>query len=233
MIDLMNVTDVVRVGKIEAAVAIDVSMQIPRGRYVMMAPLPQVRRPAIDVLCGARPPKSGAIGWSGRPSWPIARAGFVRGRLTGFQIIELIAGIYQLDRNLCIHIVEEMLSFPRVLGEHVLTWDALSRQEFGHTLALIPVFDTYFVDGALPSRRDSFTRKWRELFEQRIEGKTFILAAININDCKEFCDRALILDDGRIEIGYQVDECLDKYPLRAFEAGPLLADPERELDELF
>lgn len=233
MLGLMGVTDVVRVGKIDVLVGLNVTMRIPRGRYVLLAKQAPARRPAIDILCGARPPQAGTVVWNGRPSWPIARPGFVRGRLTGFQCIAMVTRIYELDVALSTELAEDMLSNPEVLAEPMSEWDALSRHEFGHILALLPVFDTYLVDGALPVRRDVFTRKWRRLFDQRIEGKTLILATTRVGECKEFCDRALILRDGRIDIEEQRDELLDQYPLRTLGASAGPETREREPDEIF
>jgi len=214
MIALENVFDTPLIGGMQYPLALDVNLAIPPGRYALVSRDPLARKPAIDLLAGLRPPAAGRVWRLGACSWPVGRAGFIRGKLTGRQIVALIARIYSLDYKFCLYIVEEMMTLPEFMDEFIEHWIVTARQEFGYIITLLPQFDIYVIDGTLPYRKDRFNLLWRALFEERISGRTLILSTVRVSEANEFCDAALVLNRGKIEIESQLDEILREFPLR-------------------
>lgn len=233
MIALEHVVDTPMVGGTPYPIALDITMTLPVRRYAVVSPDPIARKPAIDLFAGLRPPSSGRVVRGGSCSWPIGRAGFVRGKLSGRQIVALISRLYHLDYRFCIYLVESMLTLPEYLDEFVEHWPATARQELGYILPLLPTFDIYVVDGTFPYRKDRFTLLWRALFEQRIDGRTLLLSTVRKSEVDEFCDTALILNQGLIEIESQLDEVLRKFPLRPDINDTGRGQPEPLVDDQF
>lgn len=215
MISLVDVTDTPIVDEKPRPLAIGISLNIPPGRYVLLAQNLKLRKPAIDLLAKLRPPVAGVIHHAGTCSWPIGRPSFLRGQLTGYQIIDLITRLYQIDNETAYWAAEEMLTRPSRLSDPMTKWPANERAELGHILSLLPRFDVYVVDGQLPYRKDRFTELWRPLFTRRIEGRTLILAATRASDALEFCDAALVLHHGQLYIETRIERLLDEFPVRS------------------
>lgn len=215
MISLLAVTDTPIVDRQPRPLALNVTLNIPPGRYVLLAQNLQLRKPAIDLFARLRPPMSGEIVYSGASSWPIGRTSFLRSPLTGFELIDLIARLYELDREMCYWVAEEMLTNPARLQDTMTSWQPMERFELGHILSLLPRFNVYLLDGPLPYRNDRFTELWRPLFARRIEGRTLILSAVRASDALEFCDAALVLRHGQLHIEAQIERLLNEFPVRA------------------
>lgn len=226
MITLAGVTDTPVIAGEPRPLAIDVTLNIPPGRYVLLAQNLRLRKPAVDILAGLRPPMSGWLTWDGACSWPIGRASFMRPQLTGHQIIDLVVRLYQLDQEMCYWLTEHMLTESGCLPERIGGWTSASRLEFSHILSLLHRFDIYFVDGQLPFRKDRFTELWRPLFSRRIEGRTLILSAVRASDALEYCDAALVLHHGQLYIESRIERVLDDFPVRALPAERVVDSPE-------
>ena len=219
MITFHRVTDRPASLHVDAPVLLNASAIIPAGRYALLATDNAVRRPVLDLITGSRAPARGRVNRQGLSSWAIGRGAFIRGRSTGEQLVRMIARLYHLDGRLCEGVVRDMLTSPERLPEPIERWDSASRQEFGHVLALLPSFDIYVIDGAIPSRKGSFTSLWNVLVRQRIMGKTLILSTVRAPEAMEFCDKALIVDNGRIRISEELEQALADYPPRPFLDG--------------
>lgn len=222
MLVLSGVTDYAIVAGERVSLLSMVDIAVPVGRYAVLSPRPELRRPLVDVLCGARLPFEGDMLHQEAPSWPIARAGLVRGKLTGFQILAFLANIYGLDRIAAFHLAETLLSAPEQLELSIERWNVVARQEFGYITALLPTFGSYFVDGVLPAMNGSFARRWHVLFQQRLAGKSLFLSTTRPKEILDYCDRAIILLEGRLIIEDQLEKLLEQFPLRS-----LAADSER------
>jgi capsular polysaccharide transport system ATP-binding protein len=217
MIAFLNVVDRPVLRGYRLDLALGINLLIPKGRYALLSPDLRLRRPMLDLLAGVRPPASGAIRQNGLVSWPIGRAGFTRGKVTGFHLLALLSRIYSLDRAISEAVVGEILTNPDCLGQIVDHWDSSARFEFLHAVALLPRFDIYIVDGALPVAGTRFHRLWWPLFEQRLSDRTFVLLTTRAREAEDYCDAALVLRNGLVEIDDELDQALGRYPARPLE----------------
>mgnify|MGYP001767401079 CR=1 FL=1 len=193
---------------------IGVSMQIPVQRYALLSQDPTLHRALIDLLAGLRPPTVGRVWRTGVCSWPIGRSGFVRGRLSGWQAVRMVARLYGLDEDLCRWTVAETLSQPELFDTRLDLWPPSARQELVCLVPLLPQFDIYIADGPLPVRRDRYTTLWRALFAERVKGRMLVLSTSRLGEVSEHCDVALVLEGGVLRIETNLDDALLRYPLR-------------------
>ena len=226
---LRGISDAPRIADAPRLLAREVTLDIPPGNYALLARDPLVARHLIDLLAGVRPPQQGRISAHGRVSWPVARPGFIRGKVTGPQIISFVARMYGLDLDVCMGFMNEMLTDPEGMGENIEHWPPVLRMEFNHALALLPVFDVYIVDGVFPYGDRRFTRLWRGLFAARSQGKTTILFTSRLSEAREHCTQALVLDNGSLSIE-DLETALCKFPPRPLMAAGMAEQPANDED---
>ena len=87
-------------------------LDIPVGRYALLSPAPELHRQIVDVLCGLRPPRQGFVKHEGSVSWAIGRQGFIRGKATGLNMIELTCQMYEIDADATRELVADLVSDP-------------------------------------------------------------------------------------------------------------------------
>ena len=214
MLDLHSVTDRPTLYGHDVPLLRDVDFHLPAGRYALLSETPEYHRPVLDVLVGLRPPDRGSVSHVGRMSWPIGRQGFVRGRASGDDLIELVCGLYEMDADEAGELVATLISLPDYISRPVEQWPAHVRQEFTFALALLPDFDIYIVDAPLPFEPARFTRLWQALFEEKLVGKTLILTSYRQNQMIDYCAKALVYEHGRLIIDDDLDACIERYPAR-------------------
>lgn len=212
MIRIEHLTDCPFVSGQRRKLLSDVNLFVPNGRYALLSSTPQFRKPVIDLLGGTRPPLRGTVTTVGRSSWPLGRKGFLRARVTGYQMIRLIASLYHLDVGLAEEFIIDILDEPSLLRERLDHWPVIATQEFSYALAILPTFDIYLIDGFMPRNATRFSRLWQALFEERTAGKTLIFSGIREGQISDYCLSALILDNGALWIENDLEQAIRKYP---------------------
>lgn len=214
MIDLFSVTDECEIFGQPVRLLDNVDLHLPVGRYALLSHLPEARRYLIDVLAGIRPPRQGSVVIDRSISWPIGRASIMRGRATGLDVITLIADLYDVDVDDAGDLVTFLVSRPEYIGKPVDSWPPYVRQEFNFALGLVPNFDIYVVDAAMPFEETRFSRLWQALFEERVVGKTLILSSVRPKQLLDFCAKALVHDNVGLSIDDDLEQCIERYPPR-------------------
>jgi capsular polysaccharide transport system ATP-binding protein len=214
MIDLDGVTVTPMLFGRHVSVLQDADFHLPSGRYALLSDTPEFHRALIDVLAGLRRPDEGIVNHRGRMSWPIGRQGFVRGRASGHDLVELVSALYELDPHCAAEVVTSLVSRPDYLERPIEQWPAYARQELTFALALLPDFDIYIVDAPIPFEPARFTRLWQALFEEKLVGKTLILASYRQNQMLDYCAKALVYGGCGFDIDDDLAGCIERYPAR-------------------
>jgi capsular polysaccharide transport system ATP-binding protein len=191
-----------------------IDFHLPAGRYALLSETPEYHRPLIDLVAGLRPPQAGLVRRRGRMSWPVGRQGFVRGRASGHDLIELICSLYGLDAEAASEVVTTLVTRPDYLARPIERWPAYVRQEFAFAVALVPDFDIYVVDGPIPFEPGRFSRLWQALFEERLVGKSLILSTYRQNQMLDYCAKVLVYEQGQLTIRENLEACIERYPAR-------------------
>jgi capsular polysaccharide transport system ATP-binding protein len=214
MIHLDSVTDHLELFGREVALFEDVDFDLPPGRYALFSQTPEYHRTIIDVLAGVRPPLRGRVQISRSISWPVGRQGMVRGRATGVTVINMIADLYGVDRADAADVVSLLIPRPDYINLPMETWPPYVRREFIFSLALIPEFDIYVIDTMLPFEESRFTRLWQAMFEERLVGKSLILASPRQKQLLDYCAGGLIYDASNLSIEPDLEQCIERFPIR-------------------
>lgn len=214
MINLIDVCDTPRLFGARPALLTHATVNIAQGRYALLSRQPELHRAMLDVIAGLRPPRHGRVRHTGLVSWPLGRQGFVRGRATGLRMIELVCDLYGIAAEPATDFVGDLLTSPQYLTEAMEHWPQHVRQEFSFALGLVPAFDLYVIEGAIPFESCRFTRLWLALFEERIVGRTLILSTYRQNQIADYCTKGLIYEHESLRVDDDLDGCLVRFPVR-------------------
>lgn len=165
----------------------------------------------IKLIGGVEMPTSGKIRRQMSVSWPLGFAGGFQGSLTGYDNARFIARIYGCDYRQIRNFVEEFTELGSQLKMPVRTYSSGMRARLAFALSLAIEFDCYLIDEIIIVGDANFHQKCHyELFEKRAD-RALVLASHSPDLIREFCDRALVLHQGRGTIYSDVNEALDVY----------------------
>jgi capsular polysaccharide transport system ATP-binding protein len=214
MIELTNVTDSPHLFGQERLLLDRASLILPKGRYALLSATPELHRTLIDVLAGLRPPRQGRVRHEGLVSWPVGRVGFVRGKLNGLQLTRFICSLYGLDPEPCVDFLTGIMTNPEFLSRRVALWPTYVRLEYTFSLSLVPEFEIFLIDYMMPIEESRFSRLWQSLFEERLVGRSLIFSSQRPEQLLDYCTKGLIYEDGHLWIDDDLEQCIQRYPLR-------------------
>ena len=165
----------------------------------------------IKLIGGVEMPTSGRIRRHMSVSWPLGFGGGFQGSLTGYDNARFIARIYGHEYSEIREFVEDFTELGPQLKMPVKTYSSGMRARLAFALSLAIEFDCYLIDEVIMVGDANFHKKCHyELFEKRGD-RALILASHSPDTIREFCDRALILDQGQGTMYSDVNEALDIY----------------------
>lgn len=165
----------------------------------------------IKLIGAVEYPTAGKIRRSMSVSWPLGFGGGFQGSLTGYDNARFIARIYGRRYNEIREFVEDFTELGRQLGMPVKTYSSGMRARLAFALSLAIEFDCYMIDEVIMVGDQNFQRKCHvELFEKRGD-RALILASHSEDIIREYCDRALILHQGKARVFDDVEAALKIY----------------------
>lgn len=165
----------------------------------------------IKLLGGVEFPTSGKIRRGMSVSWPLGFGGGFQGSLTGYDNARFIARIYGHEYEEIRGFVEDFTELGAQLKMPVKTYSSGMKARLAFALSLTIEFDCYLIDEVIMVGDADFHRKCHyELFEKRAD-RALILASHSPDLVREFCDRALVLHQGRGRMYSDLNEALEVY----------------------
>lgn len=165
----------------------------------------------IKLLAGVEYPTAGKVRRSMSISWPMGLGGGFQGSLTGYDNARFVARIYGSRYEDICGFVEEFSELGRQLRMPVKTYSAGMKARLAFALSLAIEFECYLIDEVILVGDQDFQRKCRyELLEKR-KDRSLVFASHSEDLIREFCHRAVVLDQGRVRVFDDVEEALFVY----------------------
>jgi capsular polysaccharide transport system ATP-binding protein len=165
----------------------------------------------IKLIGGVEMPTSGKVRRHMSVSWPLGFGGGFQGSLTGYDNARFISRIYGHQYSELRDFVEDFSELGVQLKMPVKTYSSGMRARLAFALSLAIEFDCYLIDEVIMVGDQSFHRKCHtELFEKRRD-RSLIFASHNADLVREFCNRALAIEQGHATVYPDVNEALDVY----------------------
>lgn len=187
----------------------DVNFQLEKGGKVgILGRNGAGKSTLIRLISGVEAPTSGEIKRTMSISWPLAFSGAFQGSLTGMDNLRFICRIYDVDIAYVKNFTEEFSELGQYLYEPVKNYSSGMKARLAFALSLAVEFDCYLIDEVIAVGDARFSEKCRyELFEKR-KDRSIILVSHSPSAMKQYCDRAMVLDNG---VMHQFDKMDDAY----------------------
>ncbi|WP_085248732.1 ABC transporter ATP-binding protein [Gilliamella mensalis] len=162
----------------------------------------------IKLISEIEKPTSGSIVRNMSISWPLAFSGGFQGSLSGMDNLKFICRIYGCCIEKTKKYVEDFAELGDYLFEPIKKYSSGMKARLAFALSLSIEFDCYLIDEVIAVGDSRFTEKCKkELFENK-KDRALILVSHNMNAIKNYCDKAMVLDEGCL---YQFDTIEQAY----------------------
>ncbi len=190
----------------------NVNFRLERGRNIgILGQNGAGKSTLIRLISGAEKPSSGHIQREMTVSWPLAFGGAFQANLTGLDNLKFVCRVYGVDYKPLIPFVEDFTELGIYFREPVMHYSngMLTRLAFALSMAI--EFDCFLIDEAMVVGDARFHEKCHiELFHKR-KDRAFILVTHDANAIKLYCEKASVLQDGKLYPFDTVDEAYDFY----------------------
>ena len=188
------------------------NLTLDRGRHVgILGRNGAGKSTLIRLLSGAESPNSGRIHRNMSVSWPLAFTGGFNANLTGMDNLKFICRIYGVDWKPLLPFVEEFTELGVYLREPVSHYSSGMAMRLAFALSMAIEFDCFLIDEGMAVGDSRFGERCHiELFQKR-KDRAFILVSHSAEVIKLYCERAVVLHEGRFHEFPTVDEAYDFY----------------------
>jgi capsular polysaccharide transport system ATP-binding protein len=182
----------------------------------------------LRILGGIDLPDGGTIETDSSISWPVGLVGGFQGSLTGRENVTFVSRIYSEKSKVPekVRYVEEFSELGVYFDRPFKTYSSGMRSRVTFGLSMAFDFDVYLIDEVTAAGDQRFREKSKQVLLERKQHADFLMVDHNLWGLKLHCNRAFILDGGKIEEFSDLDEAV------ALHTERLLAAPtQRGVDE--
>jgi capsular polysaccharide transport system ATP-binding protein len=176
----------------------------------------------LRILGGIDLPDSGTIQTDSTISWPVGLVGGFQGSLTGRENVTFVSRIYSEKRKVPekVRYVEEFAELGVYFDRPFKTYSSGMRSRVTFGLSMAFDFDVYLIDEVTAAGDQRFREKSRRLLMERKKDADFLMVDHNLWGLKLHCDRAFILDGGKVEEFNDLDEAVALHTERLLTTPP-------------
>ena len=212
MIEIVNVSKHYPTRQGEVAVLQGINMTIAPGEKVgILGCNGAGKSTLIRLIGGVEQPTRGYIKRGISVSWPLAFGGGFQGRLTGLDNLKFICRVYGTPVEDKIAFVEDFAELGRYFREPLDTYSSGMNARLAFAISMVIDFDCFLIDEVVAVGDSRFQQKCHdELFVKR-QDRAMIFVSHNDHYIKEHCQRAAVLQDGKLHQFNDVDSALQFY----------------------
>jgi len=176
----------------------------------------------LRILGGIDLPDSGTIQTDSTISWPVGLVGGFQGSLTGRENVTFVSRIYAEKKKVPekVRYVEEFAELGVYFDRPFKTYSSGMRSRVTFGLSMAFNFDVYLIDEVTAAGDQRFREKSKHLLMERKKVADFLMVDHNLWGLKLHCDRAFILDGGKIEEFNDLDEAVALHTERLLATPP-------------
>jgi capsular polysaccharide transport system ATP-binding protein len=165
----------------------------------------------VKIIGGVEPPTSGEIRRELKMSWPIAFSGGFEVAMSGLDNIRFISRLYNVPFNDILAFVDDFAELGRQLLLPVRTYSSGMRARLAFALTLAIDFECFLIDEVIAVGDQRFHQKCHDALFVKRKHCAMILVSHDINIIKQYCDKAIVLKDGRGRVFGDVNFAIEIY----------------------
>jgi capsular polysaccharide transport system ATP-binding protein len=212
MIYLQNISKRYFIARHRKVVLNDVSMNFEAGHsYAVLGVNGAGKSTLIRLVAGTELPNSGRIRRTVKVSWPLGFTGGLHHSMTGRENIKFVARAYGEDLRRTMDFVEDFAEIGPYIDGAVSTYSSgmLARVAFGLSMAIN--FECYLVDEVMGVGDARFQARCHAEFTSRKRNSDLIMVSHDMGALKKYCDRGVVLADGKLHYFEEVDRAIEVY----------------------
>lgn len=211
----------------------DVSIQFPEDANIaILGPNGAGKSTLLRILGGIDFPDAGRVVCDKTISWPLGIGGGFIGHLTGRENCELICRIYGLDRKQIaekLGFIKEFSGLGQYFDEPIEYYSTGMNGRLNFTLSMAFEFDYFLIDEIISVGDRHFREQTKQALENKLSQSRVIMASHSVGTIRDFCDVALFLKDGELQVFDNLDAAIKAYfpqeaPKEKFELSRLDVD---------
>ncbi len=165
----------------------------------------------VKIIGGVEHPTAGSIHKGLSLSWPLAFANGLENNMSGADNVRFIARLYNQPLEDVVAFVDDFAELGRQLFIPVRNYSTGMKMRLAFALTLAIDFECFLIDEVLSVGDQRFHRKcFDALFNQR-KDSAMILVSHDIAIVTKFCDKALVLKNGRSRLFDDVEFAVSIY----------------------
>jgi ABC-type polysaccharide/polyol phosphate transport system ATPase subunit len=197
---------------------VDVSFDVPHGEMFGIIGLNgSGKSTLLKIIAGIYRQDAGTVRMNGVVSPFIELGGGFNPELSGRDNIRINSTLLGLSRKELDERFDAILEFAeleRFVDQKLKNYSSGMYVRLAYSIAIQVRFDILLLDEVLAVGDQEFQEKCFDSFRtMRAEGKTVILVTHDLKSVGDFCDRALLLENGRMKAIGPADEVIGKYAL--------------------
>ncbi|MEO0417715.1 MAG: ATP-binding cassette domain-containing protein [Pseudomonadota bacterium] len=165
----------------------------------------------IRLIGGVEIPTKGKVTRKMSCSWPLGFTGGFQGSLTGYDNARFIARIYDKSYDEMRDFVEDFTELGTNLKMPVKIYSSGMRARLAFALSLAIEFDCYLIDEVILVGDKNFQDKCKAEFFEKRHDRALLLASHSIDLVRQYCNRAIVLHDGRAQVYDDVSQAISFY----------------------
>lgn len=165
----------------------------------------------MRMIAGTILPNSGRISKDMRVSWPLGFSGGFHPAMTGKENLNFVARAYGEDVRRVARFVEDFAELGDYINAPVRTYSSGMGARLAFGLSMAIEFDCYLVDEVTAVGDARFQKRCHVAFENRRQNADIIMISHNMNTIKKYCDKGMLLVDGRLLVFDKAEEAIEAY----------------------
>jgi ABC-type polysaccharide/polyol phosphate transport system ATPase subunit len=194
----------------------DVTFEVFRGEFFgVVGPNGSGKSTLLKILAGIYSPDAGTVSVRGRLSPFIELGVGFNPELTAADNIRVNATLLGLTRPEIDRRFDEIVAFAeleRFVDQKLKNFSSGMQVRLAYSIAIQVPFEILLLDEVLAVGDQAFQQKCYDTFDRfREQAKTIVLVSHDLQAVARFCDRALLLVDGRIATLAPAEEVAERY----------------------
>lgn len=165
----------------------------------------------LRIVCGAERPTFGEVRKDVTVSWRLGVGSSFNSSLTGMENVRFVCRIYDADIEEVSEFVSQFADIGNAIHEPVRNYSTGMRARLAFGLSMAIRFQVYVIDEALSVGDFTFQEKFRAELERRRAESDIVLTSHMPQAIKQYCDRAGVVNRGRLTMFDSVDEAVEHY----------------------
>ena len=166
----------------------------------------------FKLIAGSEYANSGKIKTDLSISWPVALTSGIHPQMTGREntrFIGKINGVADLDAYE--HRVQAFAELGQKYDLPVKTYSSGMRPRLAFACSVAIDFDVYLIDEVTSVGDAKFRAKAKEALTERSENASVIMVSHEMDEIRQFCDSAIVLDNGNLTFFNDLEEGIATY----------------------